>query len=166
MRALLLSVGVLVVAVAPTASAAVCVRDAKPRLTRAERDLRDAISGRKSFDLPHGRAFVRRVNADPAARRRGDRLLRFPVAACEAPYFRDRFRFQDPRFTRRLNRYLARQGATIGEVSIEDDYPRGAYLLVHFTRDLDRQRREIARRFDLRFVVRRAEHTRRELRAV
>lgn len=145
---------------------AVCEFDPRPRLSREERNLRDTIAARKSWGLPHGRAFVRRVNARPGPRRRGYRLLDFPMTRREAAYFRLRHRFQDPRRTRRLDAYLRRHRETFGGSSIEDDYPRSPYMLVHFTNDLAKHRRAIARRFALRFVVRRVRFTERELRRI
>lgn len=143
---------------------AVCEYDPEPRLSRQERDLRETIAARKGWGLPHGRSFVRRVNADPAAHRRGFELLDFPMTAREARYFRLRFRFQEPRHTRRLDAYLRSQRDSFGGVSIEDDYPRSPYMLVHFTKDLARHRRAIAQRFALRFVVRRVRYSQRVLR--
>ena len=145
---------------------AVCEYDPKPRLTREERNLRDAIAARKNWGLPHGRAFVRRVNARPGARRRGHRLLDFPMTRREAAYFRLRDRFGDPRRTRRLDAYLRRHRETFGGASIEDDYPRSPYMLLHFTDDPSRHRRAIARRFGLRFAVRQVPYSEDELRRI
>lgn len=156
----------LALALPGSAAAAVCKYDPPPKLTRQERELRNAISARRLWGLPRSRTFVRRVNEDPAARRRGFELLDFPMTKKEAWYFRLRQRFQDERYTRRLDAYLRRQQASFGGVSIEDDYPRGPYMLVHFTRDLTRHRRAISRRFAQRFVIRRVPYSERELRRV
>jgi hypothetical protein len=146
------------------AAAAVCeYQPPGPRLTPQERQLRDNIAQRKGWGLPHGRAFVRRVNADPAARRRGFGLLDFPMTVREAKYFRLRFRFHDDRHMGWLHTYLRRHADTLGGSSIEDDYPRSPYILLRFTKDLARHRRAIAKRFALRFVIRRSRYTEREL---
>ncbi len=163
LTALAVALGLLMPGVSP---GAVCKYEKPPpRLSPAEEVLRETISIRKAFGLPHGRAFVRRINADAAARRRARaiELIGFPMTAHELWYMRMRERFEHGPASRRLYRYLRTQRATLAGTSIEDDYPRSPYMLIHFTRDLARQRRAIAKRFPLRFVVHRVRYTQREL---
>ena len=56
-----------------------------PEVSAEERRLREAIAERKEMGFRHDRAFVRRVNADPAARRRGGYAY-FPMTRREAVY--------------------------------------------------------------------------------
>jgi hypothetical protein len=148
-------------------AARVCEYDPPPpRVSRAEQDLREAISKRKLWGLPHGRAFVRRVNASPAARRRGYAFLDFPMTKREAAYFRLRDRLTDEDEIRRLDEYLEGQPDTYSGLSIEDDYPNSPYLLIRFTGDLERHRQAIAGLYRLRFIVRQSDFTGRELERV
>ena len=147
-----------------TASAQVCKFKPEQRLSPAERELRYAIGARKELTLPHGRSFVRRVNADAAARRRGAGLLYFAVTEREAAYLRLRSRVADA--SDAIDAYVRRHRDTYAGTSIEDDYPRSPYVLVRFTRDLAKHRRAIARRFPHRFVVARSRYTERRLRAI
>ena len=121
---------------------------------KREQRLQETIEQRKGFGLPHAHALVARLDRDPAARRRSAGL--FPMRAVEAAYFRDRerasrdatlvgdrFRTNDPRYA---------------QLSIEDAYPRPAYVLLLVTRvpgtaELRRLRQGV-RRLEVRVVPR------------
>jgi hypothetical protein len=150
------------------ARAAVCeyLGPLPPKPSAKEQALQDAIQSRRSWGMRHGRAYVRRVNADPASRRRATLEIGFPVTRREAAYFRARFRLQDDRFTRRMDAYMRRHRDDFGAVSIEDDYPRAPYLLVRIKNHVARHRAAIDRRFALRFEVKPVAHSERDLRRI
>ncbi|HEX8103676.1 MAG TPA: hypothetical protein VF533_13755 [Solirubrobacteraceae bacterium] len=164
MRSVLLALTVAVLAGAAPATAAVCRYEApKPLRSAQQRAVDRAVAARKDLGFRHDRRYVRRVNADRASRRRGNRFYHFAITRREAVYLRGRARFQDARRTRRLDAYVRRHAEAFGVLSIEDDYPRGAYMQVRVTRDLARHRRAVRRRFALRFRIKRVGFSEREL---
>ncbi len=160
-----LALALMVVLAAPAAAdAAVCkYLPPPPRISKAERMLRWTVENRRDMGFRHDRAFVRRVNADPASRKR--RLGYFPMTRREHEYAVARDNLAVGRRYARMYAYMRRHGDDFGEVSIEDDWPRGAYLRVPATRDLARHRRAL-RRFGVPFRMARARYSLRELRAV
>lgn len=112
-----------------------------------EQALRDVVRARKDFTFPASLALVERLDRDPAARRRGGGF--FPMRPAEAAYLRDRVRAE--RDAGRIGRRLRDSEPLSGGISIEDDYPRGAFVRVRITRALTpAERRDL--RAGVRFV--------------
>ncbi len=122
-----------------------------PKLSEQERRLREAVEQRKDRGFRHDRAFVRRVNADPAARRRGG-FVYVALTRREAAYIRARDSLTEGRDARRMHRYTQRHRDEFAITSIEDDWPRPAYHQFRVTRNLARHRAAL-RRFDSRFRI-------------
>jgi hypothetical protein len=152
-----------VVAAGGGASPSVCRFDPQTRLTAEERELRQAIRVRKSWGFPHDCVFVRRVNADLAARRPPSLYAGIPLTSREAAYLRLRQRMEA---SERLYAYLEDHPDVDGGASLEDDYPDSPYMLVHLKGDPEAHRREIAERYPFRFVLRQADHSVDELRRI
>src|SRR5207244_3164125 len=95
-----------------------------------------AISARTQSGLPHGRAYVERLDRDRAANKRGYATLDFPMTAREARYFEDRSRVEQE--ANRVGQFVDRSPRLSGGISIEDDYPRGAHVRLRVTRRLRR----------------------------
>ena len=154
-------IAALVVLLMPAGAHAAVCHYTKP-LSAKEQTLREHIDERRQYGLPSGRDHVRRVDADPHARR-VSLEFELPVTRREQAYMQDRIRLQDPDETTRLYAYLERHRDTLAEAEIRDDYPRGAYVLVRAKHDLARHRAAIALRFRLPFRVRRARYSERDL---
>ena len=153
---------VLALLLPAAADAAVCKYLPPPeKLSRAERILRETIETRERFGFPHGRDYVRRVNADPANRRRMQEGM-FPMTARELAYTVARDSLTESRRYRRLWAYMRRHRDEFGDVSIEDDFPRAAYLQLRVTRRLAAHRRAV-RRFGIPFRIKLVRYTEREL---
>lgn len=104
-------------------------------LSAQQQYLREMAAARKLWGLPHSRALIRRLERDPRAQRRRDVIgIDFALRAVEARYFRQRFRVQ--RQAGLVARRAEREEDLSGGVSIEDDFPRGAYVLLRVTREL------------------------------
>ena len=150
----------VLLAVAPVTShgtqgraSGVCVyKKPPPKLSKAEAFLRETIAKREGWTLPHGRSYVRRVNANEANRRRGREVLDIPLTAREAAYFARRERLNEGPAGRRLYRYLRRHADVFGAMSIEDDFPR-PYLQLRVKQDLEMHRAAIRRIFPRRFKL-------------
>jgi hypothetical protein len=162
MRRLVLVFTLLLLAPA-SAEAAVCAyTPPPPKLSKAEAFLRQTIEQRKGWTLPHGRDYVRRVNASQANQDRGYLILDFPMTAREAAYFKRRDRLTQGPEIRRLDRYMRRHRKLFGEVSIEDDFPR-PYLQVRVKRDLAKHRAAVRRVYPFRFKLKRVAFSEPEL---
>lgn len=139
----------IVAATGGHADASVC--RFQPKKSLATRALESAIDSRLAFGLPHGRAYVRRLERNPVARRRGEDYFDFAMTGRELRYFKDRGRVE--REAGRVHRVINRIGGLSGGIVIEDDYPTGAFIRVRITRELTsretRSLRKLARR--LRF---------------
>jgi hypothetical protein len=146
----------------PTARTAGC--DGRPPDAPAER-LAGAIRFREDFTLRSDPAFVARVQASPTARARGDRRGFPPITPSEDRYFRERDRVQEA--ASRIDGFLRERRATDGGLSIEDDFPRGAYLLVRLAEPRpERHLPTLRRRAGVRVRVRRVRWSERHLRRV
>jgi hypothetical protein len=146
-------------AAAPAAHAA--CHYVKQRSAKTER-IEDAISARQLWGLPHSRALVRRLDHDKAAiERQYDILIDFPLTAREARYFEDRYLVSEE--AGRVGRLAERVRGLSGGVSIEDDYPRGAYVLLRVTRRVQAARLRSFRRRAPRLHLRRVETSERAL---
>lgn len=161
-----LAAAVACLCASPAAGAVCKYAKPAPRPSAAERELADSVSVRRSYGFPSHRRFVRRVNADPASRRRSRMPPYIAVTAREARYLKQRRRLQEKRSPPKLDAYLRRHEDVLGVDSIEDDYPRRPYLLVPATRDLARHRAAIRRWFHLRLRVVRARYSLRQLERV
>ena len=104
------------------------------------------------------------MNANPANRRRAQEGM-FPMTARERAYDDARGALTDGRGFRRLHAYMRRHRDEFGDLSIEDDFPRAAYLQIRVTRRLARHRAAI-RRFGVRFRITLVRYSQRELEAV
>jgi hypothetical protein len=98
-----------------------------------------AMAYRRLFGLPSQRAYVRRVQRSDA--RRDDQGFAFTRR--EWRYWRKRERIQDS--ASRVDGYVDRRPGLEGGVSIEDDWPKGPYLLVRVTRDPERHQAALRR---------------------
>lgn len=146
---------------AAPAADAVC-RYVPPRSATEER-IDAAILGRRALGFPSGRALVRRLDRDEAAGERSfDAFIDFPVTVRETRYLRDRTRVEGEAGD--IGRIAERIRGLSGGVSIEDDYPRGAYVRLRVTRSPSaRERRSLGRRAR-RLRLRRVETSERVLR--
>lgn len=97
---------------------------------KREQRVQEAIEQRKGFELPHSHALVARLDSHPAARRRAMGL--FPMRVVEAAYFRDRERAS--RDADRVGDRLRTSDPRYAQLSIEDAYPRPAYVRLLLTR--------------------------------
>jgi hypothetical protein len=131
-----------------------------PRPTAAEQRYLTGIDFRKSKTMPHTRADVERAERHPR-RRRPMEANGAALTPREYAYLVDRRRVQEGASA--IGRYERRFPATAGGTSIEDDYPRGAYVAVRFTRDLARHRAALRRIARVRFKVVRVAYSEREL---
>ena len=103
-----------------------------------------AMEFRRLFGLPSQRAYVRRVQRSDA--RRDDRGFAFTRR--EWHYWHKRYRIQDS--ASRVDGYVDRRPGLEGGVSIEDDWPKGPYLLVRVTRDAERHQAALRRIYPYR----------------
>lgn len=127
------------------AAGPVCERERK--VPAFDQDVRLAMQLRREFGFRADRAYVERLQRDPAARARQapEDGAAFPLTADEKPYFKDRYVVQDE--TGAVARYVGRIRGLSGGVSIEDDGERGAYVGLRVTRDLTKtERRALAQR--------------------
>ena len=147
------------------ADAAVCkYLPAPPKLSKAERLLRETIAARRDYGFPHDRDFVRRVLANPANSRPVFEGM-FAMTRRERAYFAARNSLTQTRRFRRLDAYMRRHRDEFGDLSIEDDYPRPAYLQLRVTRRPAAHRTAI-RRFGIPFRIELVRYTERELDAI
>jgi hypothetical protein len=89
-------------------------------------------------------------------------LIDFPVTAREARYFNDRYRVSEE--AGRVGRLADRVLGLSGGVSIEDDYPRGAYVALRVTRRVSAPRLRSFRRRARRLRLFRVDTSERSLR--
>jgi hypothetical protein len=110
-----------------------------PAVPRPSR-IQEYQAARRSFGFRSDKPYVRKLIA------RGVRaydLGGFPVTAREKRYLRLRDRLE---LGRAASRYLRRRPNLSGGISVEDDWPRGPYLLVRLTRDRAHHTRALRRR--------------------
>jgi hypothetical protein len=147
----------------PPAGPAAEVCRYRPPLPGREQRIRAAIRSRQQLTLPHARALVERLDRDPAARRRGFAELDFPMRPQDVAYLRDRTRVEDE--ADRVGRVVERVRGLSGGLSTEDDFPRGAYVLVRVTRPLRARERAAVAAVARRVRTRRVRFSERRLRA-
>jgi hypothetical protein len=128
--------------------------------TRLEREYRESLRFRRSFDLPRSRRHILFVLRTPRYRR-ASADWGVPLTRSEQRYLARRARVEDGAGA--LGSYARRHPGTSGGISIEDDYRRGPYVMARFTRDLDRHRRALRRIARVRFRVTRVRFTERAL---
>ena len=121
------------------------------------------IRVRRHLTLRSDRAYVKRVNADPANHERS--LLDFPMTPPEVDYFERRNRLTDGAPGRRLNAYMRRHRDDFAPISIEDDYPR-PYVQLRATRRLAEHRAAIRRLYPRRFKLKQVRYSGPELQRV
>ena len=97
------------------------------------------MHSRRLLSLPASRALVARLARDRAARRRGRAAYGFPLRHTELAYLQDRERLQERADD--AARIIERTRGLSGGSSLEDDFPRGAYLALRVTRALTRAER-------------------------
>jgi hypothetical protein len=140
----------------------VCHGQVPVREGRPAGPLASAIRYRRSFGFRTDRAYVRRVQR----RGRMDRELGIAFTRREWRYLRMRGRIEHS--GGRVRAYLRRHADLSGGESIEDDWPRGPYLLVRLTRDQALHEAALKRIYrypdNLRTVA--VQHSERELRHV
>jgi hypothetical protein len=113
-----------------------CPQPEPPRQSRIERYMED----RRRFGFRSDRAYVRKLV------RRGMweyDVGYMPATPRENRYLRLRDRLE---LGERARRYLGRRPHLYGGLSIEDDWPRGPYLLVRLTRDRAKHTRALRER--------------------
>jgi hypothetical protein len=112
----------------------VCHGQLRPRTP-----VQQAISFRRNVGLRHDRAYVRRLQRSDA--RRDDQGFAFTRR--EWRYWHKRDQVRDSASA--VDRYLDRRPGLDAGVAIEDDWPRGPYLLVRVTRDRERHQAALRR---------------------
>jgi hypothetical protein len=138
----------------PAAAPAVCPTPPKPQPKVVY-----YMHQRASFGFRHDRAYVRRLVSA------GRFLYDFPVTQAEARYLHRRERLAlGPKVTR----YLRRHPGLSAGVSIEDGWPRDAYLLLRLTEDPERYRAALEARalFPNRLRLKQVAHSTRDLRRI
>jgi hypothetical protein len=120
-----------------------------------------AMRYRRLFGLPAERAHVRRVQRSDA--RRDDQGFAFTPR--EWRYWRKRSRIELSS-KQRLERYLDRRRGLLGGTSIEDDWPRGPYLLIQVTRDRARHDAAMKRIYPHRLRTELVQYAHADLRAL
>jgi hypothetical protein len=103
-----------------------------------------AMAYRRQFGLPSGRAHVRRVQRSGAQRDEQG----FAFTRREWRYWDKRALIQDT--ASRVDGYVDRRPGLEGGMSIEDDWPKGPYLLVRVTRDPERHQAALRRIYPYR----------------
>lgn len=121
----------------------------------------EAMEFRRMFGLPSARAYVRRVQRSGA--RRDDQGFAFTRREWRYWRARDRISFSSKR---RVERYLDRRPGLSAGLSIEDDWPEGAYLQVRLTRDRARHTPALKRRYRYRLRTVLVSYSESELEAV
>ena len=165
-RLLAIAVSLGTALLAPAAAdAAVCtyVPPPPPKVDERKSFLEFTIRVRRHLTLRSDRAYVRRVNADPANHERS--LLDFPMTPPEVDYFVRRNRLTEGAPGRRLNAYMRRHRDDFAPISIEDDYPR-PYVQLRATRRLAEHRAAIRRLYPYRFKIQRVPFSGPELRRI
>jgi hypothetical protein len=109
-----------------------CPQPLPPEPTRIE----SYMEQRRAFGFRSDKAHVRKLI------RRGNWKYGVPVTPREHRYLRLRDRL---RLGARAERYLERRPHLSGGTSIEDDWPRGPYILVRLTRDRAKHTRALRR---------------------
>lgn len=120
----------------------------------------DEMATREGLGFQRDADYVRKLLADPAARKRATDGFR-AMSADEAEYLSDRYRVE--REATAAASVVERVRDLSGGISIEDDYPDGAYVGVRVTRDLTASERQAIGQRARRYRVIRVRYSEREL---